>query len=68
MHFIVEITPHEGETASVIVDSPGISRDGEPCMYAVMSQEDDGVLRVIDAGYTSLAEVRDAWPELAQTR
>lgn len=60
--YIVEVDGFEGESASIsVTDADGAPL---PAVYCIARRNDTtGVLQFVDYGYTSLGEVRAAWPQ-----
>lgn len=63
MVFILELTPFDGEFASISVNTDSFSEAGESCCFCIATIDNDGVLRIVDYGYPSLLDARNAWPE-----
>lgn len=67
---IVEIEGYVGAGGEIIVVNAlaedGIGRDDR--LFCIASQDDDGVFRLIDWGYATLADAQRAWPEAISAR
>jgi hypothetical protein len=59
--FIVEVDSFEGEHAAIAVtDSAGAPLRAIYCI--ARRNEKSGVLQLVDYGYASISEAREAWP------
>lgn len=67
MRLILELTPFDGELASLALTGDAFAADAEPRMFCVVAMDDHGILQVVDAGYTSLEDVLEAWPNATRT-
>lgn len=63
--FIIELEGYESEVSAMYVttradDMPGPGRK----MYCVGGLSTDGIVRLIDCGYSSAEELKKVWPDI----
>ena len=57
-YFLIELDTFEGEFGSISF------HHGNRHMYAIAIKRADGVLEIIDNGYPTATEAREAWPQV----
>ena len=58
-HYIIAVEPLDGEDVQIYIESEG---EANATVYAVVAVDTRGA-SIVDSGYRSVAEARQAWPE-----